>query len=148
MPLERQVKIYFGPPGRCLCGCGKRTTRVTKNRFPYRKGDYRAFVTGHNLSWITKHFPEEQRRKARLNTGDKLRGTGEGKGYIKYHKRHLHRVLAEEKLGRKLKAGEIVHHKNRNKRDNRKQNLGVLPSQAMHARLHDSLNRWKRENRV
>ena len=62
-------------------------------------------------------------------------GTGEGKTYEKMHGRHTHRVVAERKLGRPLKAGEIVHHIDGNKRNNDPDNLMVM-TQSEHCRLH------------
>lgn len=67
-------------------------------------------------------------RKARL-------GTGEGKSYEKSYGRHTHRVVAEQKLGRKLRPGEIVHHIDGNKRNNHPDNLMVM-TQSEHAKLH------------
>jgi hypothetical protein len=48
--------------------------------------------------------------------------------------RRLHRVLAEEKLGRKLKVGEVVHH--RQGFEDLPENLVVLPSQRHHMLVH------------
>ena len=40
------------------------------------------------------------------------------------------------KLSRKLRPGEVVHHKNRNKLDNRRSNLWVFRSQRSHTNIH------------
>lgn len=60
------------------------------------------------------------------------------KGYKRYANsgKSVHRHVAGKKLGRKLKAGEVVHHKNRNKLDNSRKNLQVLPSQKAHEAVH------------
>ena len=59
-------------------------------------------------------------------------------GYKRYRDSDIlvHRYVAKRKLGRKLHPGEVVHHKNRNKKDNRRKNLDVLPSQQKHYRIH------------
>lgn len=51
----------------------------------------------------------------------------------------LHRLIMEEKLGRKLLRTEIIHHKNGNPSDNRLENLEVLVSQSSHAKHHHPL---------
>lgn len=47
----------------------------------------------------------------------------------------------ERILGRALVPGEIVHHKDHDKRNNNPSNLMLISSQADHARLHSTKNR-------
>lgn len=44
--------------------------------------------------------------------------------------------MAEKKLGRKLKPGEIVHHKDGDKQNYSPENLEILESQSVHIKLH------------
>ncbi|MBM3328144.1 MAG: HNH endonuclease [Calditrichaeota bacterium] len=48
----------------------------------------------------------------------------------------VHRWVAEKKLGRRLRKGEVVHHKDRNKSNNSPWNLWVFRSQKEHDRAH------------
>ncbi len=66
-------------------------------------------------------------------------GKGEGKTYTKTYGRHTHRIVAEQKLGRALLPGEIVHHKDENKRNNDPDNIHVFANQAEHAKFHMDL---------
>lgn len=54
----------------------------------------------------------------------------------RYLDNYAHRILAEEVIGRPLKKGEVVHHKDGNPRNNLIDNLEVLSSQVEHAKLH------------
>ena len=102
----------------CACGCGGRT-------------GYR-FVWGHHTRLFSR---EEQSRRGRHNTGEALRDPPGATSYRKVSQRHEHRSVAEEMLGRSLRKGEIVHHRNGDKRDNRPENLEVM-TQSAHASLH------------
>lgn len=80
---------------------------------------------------------DHQKRAGKIGglvTGNKMRGTGT-KGYVKYFQRHEHRIVAEQLLGRKLRKGEIVHHKDGDKHNNSIGNLEVM-NQSKHASIH------------
>lgn len=70
------------------------------------------------------------------------------KGYKRYKSDNKleHRKVAERKLGRKLRAGEVVHHKDRDKRNNSPSNLWVFRTQGEHDRAHkmDALKHGKK----
>ena len=57
----------------------------------------------------------------------------DSRGYV-----YEHRLVGEQKLGRRLLPGEIAHHINGRKNDNRPENIHVLPSIAHHLREHGS----------
>lgn len=57
------------------------------------------------------------------------------KGWI-----YEHRLVAEELLGRSLQEGEVVHHLDCNKHNNRHDNIVVLASKSCHMRLHTWLD--------
>lgn len=49
-----------------------------------------------------------------------------------------HLLVAEKMLGRELKEGEVVHHRNGKKDDNREENLFVFPNVALHTGFHEA----------
>lgn len=78
-------------------------------------------------------------RTSRLSAdkrAETLRGRGEGKTYTKQNGRHAHRVIMEEIIGRPLRPGEVVHHKDHNKKNNDPSNLLLISSQSEHASIH------------
>jgi hypothetical protein len=60
------------------------------------------------------------------------------KGYRRFKDSNtsVHRWAAEKKLGRKLRSGEVVHHKDRNKQNNSPSNLHVFKNQFEHDKAH------------
>jgi len=54
----------------------------------------------------------------------------------------VHRVVATIKMRRRLRKGEVVHHINENKLDNRLNNLRVFKSQSAHMKHH-----WKKKKK-
>ena len=56
----------------------------------------------------------------------------------------VHRVAAEQALGRPLEAGEVVHHINGDRNDNSPGNLQVMSSQGHHMALEQLQRKQKR----
>jgi hypothetical protein len=56
------------------------------------------------------------------------------KGYSRFKDsgKYVHRWVEEKKLGRKLKAGEVIHHKDGNTLNNSPGNLKVYKNQSQH----------------
>lgn len=78
--------------------------------------------------------------------GGKKRTTA-GYVWVKAPEHHLamsngyvpeHRLIAEAKIGRSLLPGEVVHHVNGVKDDNRPENLEVMPTRKHHAWKHST----------
>lgn len=78
--------------------------------------------------------PEAERRR-RLREAQPTLGKLKPTTYGKRYGRHEHRVVAEQKLGRPLRPGEIVHHIDGDKHNNHPDNLEVI-TQAEHIREH------------
>jgi hypothetical protein len=49
---------------------------------------------------------------------------------------HIHRIAAENKAGRPLRKGEVVHHIDGNRHNYKSENLMIFRSQAEHVKFH------------
>ncbi len=55
----------------------------------------------------------------------------------------VHRITGTIKQGRLLRNGDVVHHKNQNKLDNRLSNLQIFKNQSAHMKHHWKLRKQK-----
>ena len=107
---------------------------------------YRQLKDFTNISKTFKRLnPELNKTKMTPEIKEKIRvahlNSGEGVTYTKYYGRHEHRIVAEQIIGRPLKKGEVVHHRDGDKRNNSPENILVFASQSEHAKHHAEL-RW------
>jgi hypothetical protein len=49
---------------------------------------------------------------------------------------YVHTIVAEQKLGRLLLDGEVVHHKDKNRKNNSPENIEIFTSQKEHGERH------------
>ena len=69
--------------------------------------------------------------REKLNKGPCKKDT-----YPKRLGRHEHRTIAEQKIGRSLLPGEIVHHRDTDRHNNSAENLMVFKNQREHIEYH------------
>lgn len=132
-------KTRYGRPPMVCSGCG--TT------FTPRFGVARDIVTGRqSRAYCTPACCRAHFKRARGPDSPGWKGGRRKKnGYICIQlpgsdgsTRYEHRLVAEQMLGRPLEAGEVVHHINGVKTDNRPENLAVMSAREhrlLHARL-------------
>jgi hypothetical protein len=136
--------------------CGKEVLRypsqIRKNSYCSKDCRSKHISREHNPNGYTRH-PHLSKLNQKLNPermSDQIKakiskarlGFGEGKTYEKTFGRHTHRIVAEQKIGRKLLPKEVVHHIDGNKRNNQPDNLMVFPSQKEHAEWHVKFERF------
>lgn len=115
---------------------------------PYKERG--AKFCGHRCAILANQDPIQAgiTEAVRETIANKLRGRGKGKTYPRMNGRPAHRVVAERKLGRPLRHGEIVHHKDENILNYDESNLEVLPGQAEHATRHHITGRKRTPREV
>ena len=114
------------------CKCGKRLTSKTAKRC---KQCYFKHLRNGGSHWKGKGNPKWKEGKRIHNGYIQLYMKGhhlaDSIGYVAEH-----RLVMEEKLGRKLKKEELVHHINGKRDDNRPENLMLTMRNSHLQRLH------------
>jgi hypothetical protein len=110
--------------GKCKCGCdGDLDSLITKSR-PYI---LRTFIKFHHTKIKTSKLDY---RRVYIPSHP----YADSKGCVKYH-----RLVMEEILGRYLEPWEVVDHINRDRLDNRPENLRLFDSNSAHMKNHKPL---------
>lgn len=109
---------------------------------------------------LTTHTPPEQKTRIRKGSDNGMWKGGRSvasNGYVLIRvgtDHHLadvrgyayeHRLVAEQMINRRLLPGEIVHHKNEVKTDNRPENLEVVKDQSHHRFHHRVISNSKKK---
>jgi len=136
----------------CKCGCGQQVTRSKRKPFNWNE-----FISGHNArvkGRTSGQFEKgnqawKLRKESKPNSGSFQKGSiphnfkggiSISDGYAMVLLRDgtrvaLHRIIAENKLGRELESDEIVHHINGNRLDNSPDNL-YITDRSEHMKIH------------
>ena len=57
-------------------------------------------------------------------------------GYVRYGRQYLHRLVTSAWLGRELRDGEVIHHKDGDRTNNHPDNLEVVENNGIHCAMH------------
>lgn len=136
---RRSEGIPVNPQGLCLCGCGQPTSiaKVTDTA--------RGRIAGQPMRYLPGHAARGRRGAlaGRWKGGRYIHRSGYVYVHVPDHPSanrdgyvFEHRLVMEVALGRFLLSEERVHHRNRDKGDNRIENLELFASQGEHMRLH------------
>jgi len=136
--------------GKTCIDCGKKVSNnslrckpcMYKTRIPWNKG--KKFICSGQF--------KKGRRKLREENSNWKGGKKQNRGYIFIHlpthphakKGYVqeHRLIVEKHLGRYLKKGEVVHHINEIKDDNRIENLMLFKTNAEHMKFHTKIRQF------
>lgn len=135
----KEIQVYpckLKPRNFCSRKCLADYSNKEKNPEGYLKLKSYENMSKHMSQLNRELNPDRMVFSTRAKLSVAHRGTGHGKSYTKSFGQHTHRMVAERILGRKLLPGEVVHHIDGDKRNNRPENLMVFESQAEHVRWH------------
>ena len=138
-PIERRQKKRHNF---CSRQCLADFSSKSKNPDGYNALKDYTNMSQHMTTLNQEMNPERMTMETRAKLRAAHMNSGEGKTYTKRYGCHEHRIVAEQILGRPLLPGEVVHHKDGNKRNNDPRNIFVFPSQAEHARYHMKLKQF------
>ncbi len=102
------------------------TQKSPRNQDGAANPNWRGGLSLHRKGYVYRYAPDHPRAS---------------NGYV-----FEHILVAEKKLGRHLLPGEVVHHKNHKKDDNRPENIRIFDSPGAHTKYHAALRR--REIRI
>lgn len=134
--MERNGQYYSCPV------CGKQVYRtpgqLKRTKVVYCSRECFKAVNGLRMTELNRELnPTRMTQTTKQKIREqRLKETENRVGYPKVYGRHEHRIVAEQMLGRPLNHGEVVHHIDRNKQNNKPENLMVFSSQAEHAKWH------------
>lgn len=123
----------------CECGCGHPTKIAEKSdrRFGWVAGEPRRFLAGHHrnqargtecANWNGGQMMNDEGYRLLLRHGHPRANNN---GYVREHI-----LVAERALGKHLPDGAEIHHVNRDRADNRNENLVVCEDHGYHRLLH------------
>jgi hypothetical protein len=125
----------------CACGCDQEVegiNRHTRQPKRFRPGHNNRGKTGdHNHGWKGGITYDEGGYRL-IKMPEHARANNQG-----YVREHI--LVMEKKIGRPLKPGEIVHHINRIKTDNRPENLELM-TVSTHISFHNIGNQYSKKD--
>lgn len=118
-----------------ICKNCKNEFGITKRELSFKRGAGTFCSRSCNGKYLVKSNPEKYKLRRILGgyiyLYKKGHSTANSDGYIAEHRWNY-----EQFLGRLLLQEEQVHHINRDKQDNRLENLMLLPSRSAHNKIH------------